>query len=91
MIYYRLWLRFSVKFTQIVQAEREFNWISRLHDGKLTIIPWPVIESRKFYSLFAGVKKILDHQPVTHPQGGIFLQTLKTLMAKLKVCHFPSW
>lgn len=28
---------------------------------------------------------MLDKQVVTHPKAGIFLQTMKTLMAKLKV------
>lgn len=78
--------RFSLKFQQIVASEQESNFISRLHGGKLAIIPWPVIESRQFYTLFQTVKKRLDKQPITHPKAGIFLQTLKTLMAKLKVC-----
>ena len=65
--------------------EQGANFISRLHDGKLGIIPWPVIESRQFYTLFPTVKKMLDNQVVTHPKAGIFLQTMKTLMAKLKV------
>ncbi|KAJ3555967.1 hypothetical protein NM688_g2284 [Phlebia brevispora] len=75
---------FSLKFQRIVEVEQESNFISRLHAGKLAIIPWPVIESRQFYSLFPTLKKMLDRQIVTHPKGGIFLQTMKTLMAKLK-------
>lgn len=77
--------RFSLKFQQIVANEQEDNFISRLHGGKLAIIPWPVIESRQFYTLFQAVKKRLDMQPITHGKAGIFLQTMKTLMAKLKV------
>ncbi|TCD67573.1 hypothetical protein EIP91_012270 [Steccherinum ochraceum] len=75
---------FRLKFQKIVEVEQGSNFISRLHGGKLTIVPWPVIESRQFYTLFPALKKVLDKQQVTHPRAGIFLQTMKTLMAKLK-------
>jgi hypothetical protein len=51
----------------------------------MNIIPWPVIESREFYTMFPIVKRRLNKQEVTHARAGVFLQTLKTLMAKLKV------
>ncbi|KAF8260139.1 hypothetical protein EI94DRAFT_1897819 [Lactarius quietus] len=76
---------FSLKFQQIVQREQDANFITRLHDGKLDIIPWPVIESRDFYKLFATLKKRLDKQKTSHLAAGEFLHTIKTLMAKLKV------
>ncbi|EIW81351.1 hypothetical protein CONPUDRAFT_82336 [Coniophora puteana RWD-64-598 SS2] len=75
---------FSLKFHKIVQDEQESNFISRLHGGKLDIIPWPVIESKEFYKLFPKLKKRLDQQNVTHQTAGQFLHTAKTLMAKLK-------
>ncbi|KAI5994325.1 hypothetical protein EDD15DRAFT_788468 [Pisolithus albus] len=75
---------FSLKFEKIVQDEQEANFITRLHAGRLNIIPWPVIESKDFYKLFTKVKKCLDQQPVTHPSAGEFLHEMKTLMAKLK-------
>jgi hypothetical protein len=78
-------LRFSLKFQKIVQDEQDANFITRLHGGKLNIIPWPVIESPQFYALFLALKRKLDLQPVTHPAAGEFLHKLKTLMAKLKV------
>jgi hypothetical protein len=77
--------RFSHKFGKIVQQEQRANFISRLHRGKLIIIPWPVIESEEFYKLFSSLKKRLDHQKVSHPTAYEFLHTIKTLMAKLKV------
>jgi hypothetical protein len=80
--------RFSLKFQKIVQQEKDDNFISRLHGGKLDIMPWPVIESREFYKLFATLKARLDQQTFSHPTAGEFLHTIKTLMAKLKVCHF---
>ena len=82
--------RFSLKFQQIVQQEQDANFITRLHGGKLDIIPWPVIKSREFYKLFSTLKKRLDLQKISHPAAGEFLYTMKTLMAKLKVCFFLS-
>ncbi|KAK0202722.1 hypothetical protein DFS33DRAFT_1436579 [Desarmillaria ectypa] len=75
---------FSAKFQQIVQDEQDANFISRLHSGRLNIVPWPIIESKGFYSLFLALRKRLDQQVLTHPAAGEFLLTLKTLMAKLK-------
>jgi hypothetical protein len=71
-----------------VEEEQDANFISRLHGGKLDIMPWPVIESKGFYKLFAILKRRLDLQNVSHPTAGEFLHTIKTLMAKLKVCYF---
>jgi hypothetical protein len=72
-----------------VRQEQDANFISRLHGGKLNIIPWPVIESSEFYELFAKLKERLDSQKISHPVAGEFLYTIKTLMAKLKVrSHF---
>ncbi|KAI0250874.1 hypothetical protein BJV78DRAFT_526274 [Lactifluus subvellereus] len=75
---------FSSKFQKIVEEEQDANFISRLHGGKLDIIPWPVIESKEFYKLFAILKRRLDLQNVSYPTAGEFLHTIKTLMAKLK-------
>ena len=86
-----LW-RFSLKFQRIVEQEQDANFISRLHGGKLKIIPWPVIESKGFYKLFSTLKKLLDLQKTSHTTASEFLHTIKTLMAKLKVysCTFPQ-
>jgi len=77
--------RFELKFQKIVEDEQDSNFITRLHAGKLKIIPWPVIESKGFYKLFSKVKNILDRQTTSHHTAGEFLLRLKTLMAKLKV------
>ncbi|KAI9437933.1 hypothetical protein BJY52DRAFT_1229957 [Lactarius psammicola] len=74
---------FALKFQKIVQDEQDANFITRLHGGKLQIIPWPVIGSREFYRLFSAVKKELDRQRTSHRTAGEFLHMLKTLMAKL--------
>ncbi|KAG6369029.1 hypothetical protein JVT61DRAFT_1964, partial [Boletus reticuloceps] len=75
---------FSLKFQRIVRDEQEANFISQLHAGQLSVIPWPVIESKEFYTLFPAVKRQLDRQVVTHQSAGEFLHLMKTLMAKLK-------
>ncbi|KAL4072279.1 hypothetical protein J3A83DRAFT_4092477 [Scleroderma citrinum] len=75
---------FSLKFQRIVQDEQEANFITRLHGGKLAIVPWPVIESRDFYKLFPALKRRLDQQVLTHHAAGEFLHKMKALMAKLK-------
>ncbi|KAF8270133.1 hypothetical protein EI94DRAFT_1572289 [Lactarius quietus] len=75
---------FALKFQKIVQDEQDANFITRLHAGKLQIIPWPVIGTREFYKLFSALKKKLDQQRTSHKTAGEFLLTLKTLMAKLK-------
>ncbi|KAH9030797.1 hypothetical protein EDB85DRAFT_1403662 [Lactarius pseudohatsudake] len=81
---------FSLELQQIVQQEQDANFISRLHGGKLYIIPWPVIESRDFYELFATLKMQLDLQKVSHPAAGEFLHTIKTFMAKLKASDWGA-
>jgi len=83
-------LRFRLKFQGIVQREQKANFISRLHRGKLDIIPWPVIESSEFYKLLSALKKRLDLQTISHPVAGEFLHTIKTLMAKLRVSSLFS-
>ena len=74
-----------MKFQQIVRDEAGDNFISKLHRGKLAIIPWPVIQSSRFYELFGSLKNRLDKQQPTHKSAGEFLLVLKMLMAKLKV------
>ncbi|CAE6457344.1 unnamed protein product, partial [Rhizoctonia solani] len=81
---------FSLKFQKIVQKEQEQNFISRLHRGRVQIIPWPVINSSNFYRLFSQLRRYLESQPITHPTGGIFLHNMKTLMAKIKTSDWGS-
>ncbi|KAG8723550.1 hypothetical protein FRC09_002858 [Ceratobasidium sp. 395] len=75
---------FSLKFRQIVEKEQDQNFISRLHRGRIQIIPWPVINSPGFYTLFRQLQQKLDQQQFTHGTAGAFLHNLKTLMAKIK-------
>ena len=79
-----------MKFQRIVRDEAGDNFISKLHRGKLAVIPWPVIQSPHFYDLFESLKNRLDRQPSTHKSAGEFLLVLKMLMAKLKVRIEPG-
>jgi hypothetical protein len=72
-------------FQRIVQQERGDSFITKLYKGKLDVIPWPYIESSRFYDLFTGLKKRFDGQPITHQHAAAFITVLKMLMAKLKV------
>ncbi|CAE6459507.1 unnamed protein product [Rhizoctonia solani] len=81
---------FALRFREIVQLERDRNFITQLHRGKLQIIPWPVINSSAFYSLFGVVKQRLDQQPFTHQTGGAFLHKLKTLLIKIKTSNWDA-
>ncbi|KAG8904121.1 hypothetical protein FRB99_002205 [Tulasnella sp. 403] len=81
---------FHSKFRKIVDSEQSSNFITTLHGGRFDIIPWDVIKTRKFYTLFQHLCKTLFAQRVTHATAGQFLQTLKTLMAKLKVQDWGS-
>ncbi|KAI5122456.1 hypothetical protein M0805_008767 [Coniferiporia weirii] len=81
---------FELKLHRIVEEEQASNFISRLYRGRLNIIPWPVIESRQFYTLFSTLKRHLDKQSATHEGGGTFLQKMKMLMAKLKTNDWGS-
>lgn len=77
--------RFNLKFSHIVEQEQSSNFISKLHRGHINIMPWPVIESKQFYTMFHRLQRQLDEQPTSHQSAGVFLQTIKMLMAKLKV------
>ncbi|KAG8935123.1 hypothetical protein FRC02_008585 [Tulasnella sp. 418] len=61
-----------------------------LHASRLSVVPWPVIQSPEFYSLFGKMRTRLMKQRVTHSSAGEFLLTLKTLMAKLKAQDWAS-
>ncbi|PAV19468.1 hypothetical protein PNOK_0440200 [Pyrrhoderma noxium] len=82
---------FRLKLHKIVQEEQASNFISRLYRGRVDIIPWPVIESRQFYTLFSTLnKKHLSKRSLTPEKGSAFLQKLKMLMAKLKINDWGS-
>ncbi|KAI9343866.1 hypothetical protein DFJ73DRAFT_840771 [Zopfochytrium polystomum] len=81
---------FSSKLARIVSMEQEDNFVSKLFSSKMSIVPWPVIQSPRFYQAFGRIAKMLQEQP--HYRGAaVFSTILKTLMAKLKVCDWGSF
>lgn len=55
-------------------------------DG-LNIMPWPVFNDADWYKKsLIKVKSILDEQEAKYENARIFLQNIKIIMAKLKVC-----
>ncbi|KAG9013251.1 hypothetical protein FRB93_000774 [Tulasnella sp. JGI-2019a] len=74
----------KTKFMQIVERDQANNFITKLHGGQLTVIPWNVIGSPEFYTLFSKISKLLFNQKTTHSSAREFLVTLKTVMAILK-------
>ncbi|TDL23181.1 hypothetical protein BD410DRAFT_839090 [Rickenella mellea] len=80
----------SIHHCLILQEEQGSNFLTRLHKGQLSIVPWPVIESRQFYTLFGVLRKRLESTPPTYHEAGRFLHTLKVLMAKLKANDWGS-
>ncbi|CAG8754506.1 12164_t:CDS:2, partial [Acaulospora colombiana] len=83
--------RFHKQFQRVVEKERNSNFLTRLHKGRLSIIPWPIIGSPGFYEQFEELKELgFDVQEITHKQAGVFLTTLKMLMAKLKLTNLKA-
>ncbi|KAF8341372.1 uncharacterized protein EI90DRAFT_1728411 [Cantharellus anzutake] len=81
---------FQLKFQKIVHEEKERNFISRLHCGELVILPWPVIQSPKFYTSMKNLKKLLDAQDSSHGTASVFLERMKVLMAKLRASDWGA-
>ncbi|CUA74085.1 hypothetical protein RSOLAG22IIIB_10970 [Rhizoctonia solani] len=81
---------FALKFQRMVEHERGQNFITRLHNGCVQIIPWPVIDSPSFYTLFGRLRQRLEQQPFTYSDGGTFLYNLKTLIAKINTNDWGS-
>ncbi|KAF8306079.1 hypothetical protein DL93DRAFT_2065742 [Clavulina sp. PMI_390] len=81
---------FADKFRRMVYDRQGKNFITTLHRGQLDIIPWPVIQSRQFYTEMGVLKERLDSKPFTHGNALNFLRTLKLLMARLKASDWAS-
>ncbi|RUS25274.1 hypothetical protein BC938DRAFT_472396 [Jimgerdemannia flammicorona] len=54
---------FRSKFTQIVSEEGEDNFISRLHKGQMSILPWPVFNDSGFYSTLSDTQLLIGEEP----------------------------
>ncbi|RUS20070.1 hypothetical protein BC937DRAFT_86448, partial [Endogone sp. FLAS-F59071] len=81
---------FESKFSNIVSKESGNNFITRLYKGQMSILPWPMFNEANFYKTLIKLKKYMDDQEPKSEMARIFLPTIKTIMAKLKVCDWSS-
>ncbi|RUO97180.1 hypothetical protein BC936DRAFT_140849 [Jimgerdemannia flammicorona] len=98
---------FKSKFAKIVSSEGDNNFISRLYQGQMSILPWPIFNEPGFYTALTGTNmksfysylsnwslppcyRYLDASKPKFGTARIFLPTVKTIMAKLKVCDWSS-
>ncbi|KAG9305016.1 hypothetical protein G9A89_007419 [Geosiphon pyriformis] len=81
---------FQSKFSKIVDKEEEDNFITKLYRNKMSIVPWPVFNEASFYTTFKQLKVKLDGQNSKYKNARIFVEKIKVLMTKLKVCDWGS-
>ncbi|CAG8468542.1 16128_t:CDS:10 [Funneliformis caledonium] len=78
---------FDLKFSQI---EGENNSISRMYQGGLDIIPWPMFNETAWLKTLSKVNLRLDMLEAKYDNARTFLQSTKVIMAKLKNCDWRS-
>ncbi|RIA83800.1 hypothetical protein C1645_833247 [Glomus cerebriforme] len=81
---------FQSKFSKIVDREEEDNFITKLYRNKMSIVPWPVFNEAAFYTTFKQLKVKLDVQDSKYKNARAFIEKMKVLMTKLKVCDWGS-
>ncbi|RHZ74826.1 hypothetical protein Glove_219g14 [Diversispora epigaea] len=81
---------FHSKFARIVDREEEDNFIAKLYRNKMCIYPWPMFTEKAFYTNIKIIKSQLDEQESQYENVRIFVEKIKVLMAKLKICDWGS-
>ncbi|GES77129.1 hypothetical protein GLOIN_2v1781565 [Rhizophagus clarus] len=81
---------FQSKFDQLIAEEEGDNFITKMYGGGLNIIPWPVFGDSAWFKTLSLVNKKLEKQKVKYENAITFLQNIKILMAKLKICDWSS-
>ncbi|CAG8548283.1 10484_t:CDS:10 [Ambispora gerdemannii] len=81
---------FYSKFSKIVDKEEQDNFITKLYRNEMTISPWPVFNKLSFYTTFKQLKMKIDEQGSKYKNAKIFVEKIKVLMTKLKVCDWES-
>ncbi|CAG8505521.1 11511_t:CDS:10 [Funneliformis caledonium] len=79
---------FRLRFSQLVSDEGEDNFISRMYQGGLDIIPWPIFNDSAWFKTLSKLKRRLDKQEAKYDNARTFLRNTKVLMAKLKICDW---
>ncbi|KAG9300637.1 hypothetical protein G9A89_023435 [Geosiphon pyriformis] len=80
---------FESKLSRIVDKDEENNFITKLYANNLSVIPWPVFKEASFYENFVDLKDKFDPDS-KYENTRIFVEKLKILMTKLKVCDWGS-
>ncbi|CAB4480240.1 unnamed protein product [Rhizophagus irregularis] len=81
---------FQSKFDQLIAEEGEDNFITRMYGGGLDIMPWPVFGEIAWFKTLSIINKKLEKQKVKYENAITFLQNIKVIMAKLKICDWSS-
>ncbi|CAG8485102.1 8847_t:CDS:10 [Acaulospora morrowiae] len=90
---------FTLRFNSLVAEEGEDNFISKMYPSGLTILPWALFSDPGWYEhiyvlyLYRNlkdVKKMLDKQEARYENARTFLQNIKVIMAKLRICDWSS-
>ncbi|CAB4374198.1 unnamed protein product [Rhizophagus irregularis] len=81
---------FQSKFDRLVSEEGEDNFITKMYGSGLDIIPWPVFGDIAWFKKLSFVNKKLEKQKVKYENAITFLQDIKVIMAKLKICDWDS-
>ncbi|RGB38369.1 hypothetical protein C1646_812662 [Rhizophagus diaphanus] len=81
---------FRSKISQLVSEEGKDNFISRMYKGRIDIVSWPKFDDAGWSKTLFNISKKLVRQEVIHEDANNFLQNIKIIMAKLKICDWTS-
>ncbi|CAI2180537.1 19077_t:CDS:10, partial [Funneliformis geosporum] len=81
---------FHLRFSQLVSEEGEDNFVSRMYQGGLDIIAWPMFNDVAWFKTLSKLNKRLDMQDAKYGNARTFLQNTKVIMSKLKICDWRS-
>ncbi|CAG8434680.1 7782_t:CDS:10 [Diversispora eburnea] len=80
---------FTLRFNSLVAQEAEDNFITKMYPSGLVILPWALFSDAAYKNL-KDVKRMLDKQDARYENARTFLQNIKVIMAKLKICDWGS-
>ncbi|CAB4410518.1 unnamed protein product [Rhizophagus irregularis] len=81
---------FRSKISQLVSEEGKDNFISRMYKGRIDIVSWPKFDDAGWSKTLSNISKKLVRQEAIHEDANNFLQNIKIIMAKLKICDWTS-
>nr|CAG8522177.1 4868_t:CDS:10 [Entrophospora candida] len=81
---------FYLRFEDLVQRQGKDNFIIRMYKSGLTIFPWPLFNNSDWFKTLKTVRKKLVNENIKYKNGQTFLQNIKVIMAKLKICDWGS-